>query len=408
MNEFLEFYETHRDTIAIVSIPFMCGFVGWMTNVVALKMTFYPLKFWGIPPYLGWQGIIPRKAPKMAAKSTEMLTERLISIEKLMDNVEASVLSRKMRPVVDEIAEEFVEKIGTSTNESFYKSLPKMIKDSIVQQTSKFLRPVFDQTMHDIKVKVLKAFDVKSHVVKNLTGRNVKLLVEIFQSVGAPEFKFIERSGLYFGFLLGLGQMGIWYYYNEKWTLPVIGVIVGYVTNWLAIKMIFRPLREKKYLFFTYQGLFLKRQDKVSKGYANMIATRILSPRKIINTILFGKDSRNTFQVVRQNLEEALQKIENTAGPAINLMGRHRYDQIKDFAEERVYQTVPRSVRRIESYLGEAMSLEETLYQKMCELSPEEFETVLRTAFQEDEIILILVGAFLGFCVGLFQAMVVV
>jgi hypothetical protein len=40
----------------------------------------------------------------------------------------------------------------------------------------------------------------------------------------------------------------------------------------------------------------------------------------------------------------------------------------------------------------------------MRKLTPEEFESVLRSAFQEDELLLILVGAVLGALVGLGQA----
>ena len=50
----------------LATIPVASAIVGWATNWVALKMTFYPLEFRGIPPWLGWQGIIPSKAGKMA------------------------------------------------------------------------------------------------------------------------------------------------------------------------------------------------------------------------------------------------------------------------------------------------------------------------------------------------------
>ena len=56
--------------------------------MVALKMTFYPLEFWGIPPYLGWQGIIPRKAYKMASKAVDVITERLLKIEEVFDQID--------------------------------------------------------------------------------------------------------------------------------------------------------------------------------------------------------------------------------------------------------------------------------------------------------------------------------
>ena len=53
-------------------IPIISGIVGWATNVLALRMTFYPLEFKGIPPYLGWQGIIPSKAGIMAGKAVNL------------------------------------------------------------------------------------------------------------------------------------------------------------------------------------------------------------------------------------------------------------------------------------------------------------------------------------------------
>lgn len=45
------------------------------------------------------------------------------------------------------------------------------------------------------------------------------------------------QSGLYFGFLLGLGQAAAWTAAPRAWTLPVAGALVGYFTNWLAIKV---------------------------------------------------------------------------------------------------------------------------------------------------------------------------
>src|SRR5690606_35734983 len=99
----------------------------------------------------------------------------------------------------------------------------------------------------DLKANLYKIFDVKGLVVKNLTGRNVKRMVDMFQKVGGPEFTFIEMSGLYFGFVLGIFQMGIFYIIDAGWTLPVAGVIVGYITNWLALRMIFRPMYETRY-----------------------------------------------------------------------------------------------------------------------------------------------------------------
>ena len=78
---------------------------------------------------------------------------------------------------------------------------------------------------------------------------------------GHPQCK---NSGFFFGFLLGVVQMFVWLLYDKPWTLPAGGAVVGYITNWLAIKLIFEPVDPVKMGPFVLQGLFLKRQDEVS------------------------------------------------------------------------------------------------------------------------------------------------
>lgn len=83
-----------------------------------------------------------------------------------------------------------------------------------------------------------------------------------FSPPGQPQSK---TSGFFFGFLLGVVQMFVWLLYDKPWILPAGGAVVGYITNWLAIKLIFEPVDPVKMGPFVLQGLFLKRQDEVSR-----------------------------------------------------------------------------------------------------------------------------------------------
>ncbi|HFF4395578.1 TPA: DUF445 domain-containing protein, partial [Acinetobacter baumannii] len=66
-----------------VSIPFMSGLIGYVTKVIAIQMMFSPLEFKGIKPFFGWQGIVPRKAEKMATTAVELMTAKLIKPEEI-------------------------------------------------------------------------------------------------------------------------------------------------------------------------------------------------------------------------------------------------------------------------------------------------------------------------------------
>ncbi len=79
---------------------------------------------------------------------------------------------------------------------------------------------------------------------------------------------------------------------------------------------------------------------------------------------------------------------------------------MKQMVADRVVDTLPTTLRHVEKYAGDAMDLHNTLVTKMQELTEEEFEALLRPAFQQDEWILILVGAVLGFLVGELQVFI--
>ena len=73
---------------------------------------------------------------------------------------------------------------------------------------------------------------------------------------------------------------------------------------------------------------------------------------------------------------------------------------MKRVIAEKVMERMPETMRHIERYAADALDIRNTLTSKMRELTPAEFESLLRPAFQQDEWILIAVGAALGFLVG--------
>ncbi len=316
----------------------------------------------------------------------------------------------EMSPPVRKVTSELVEEVGHTLNSQIWEVMPKNIKKEINRKVDDETENIIEQVVSKAKIKIYEIFDLKHLVLVNLTGENVVNLNEMFQRCGSKEFKFIEHSGFYFGFLFGLLQAFIWYIFDELWTLPVMGVIVGYYTNWLALKMIFRPLYEKTYFgFIKYQGLFLKRQKEVSFEFANLVANNILTPKNILNTIIYGKAAENIFKLIQDQILYSLSNLEGIAKPVLSIIiGTEKYKQIKNYILERLTSIVPKSVERVEKYMYESMNLENTLSKRMSSLPPEEFEDLLHSIFKEDEWILITVGAILGAMVGLFQALVAI
>ena len=62
----------------------VAAIIGYVTKLVAIRMMFQPLEFVGIRPYLGWQGIVPRRAARMASIAVDTMTRDLISAREVV------------------------------------------------------------------------------------------------------------------------------------------------------------------------------------------------------------------------------------------------------------------------------------------------------------------------------------
>lgn len=393
------------------SIPFISAIVGWGTNVLALKMTFYPLNFIGLGK-LGWQGIIPAKAGEMAGKAVDLLTQNLITIEDRFEKVEPERVAEEIEPALNRLSIEVLNETMEEHAPVLWESAPPVLKQRIFLRMSEGLPEAVEELMEDVKMNITELFDLKAMVIEALeTDR--ELLNQIFLRVGDKEFTFIERSGLYFGFLFGIIQMGLFLLLQlafgmpqelASWTLPFAGLLVGWATNVLALRMIFVPLRPRKVGPLVFQGLFIKRQKEVAAEYAKIIAQRILTSEKIFHKMIHGPTAPRLRHLMQLHVKKAVDGVAGLAKPFFQLtQGTRKYVEIKTAIAQKFVEGLPRTIKYIFKYTEEALDIENTLSQRMQGLGPVEFVSFLRPVFQKDEWKLILVGAVLGLIAGTMQ-----
>ena len=391
-----------------ISIPITCAFVGWSTNWVAVEMIFKPRNFWGIWK-LGWQGIIPHHAEKMTKMITEILTQKLMTPQELYRRVDPNIINREISDLINLTSAEIVQDIIEGENPQLWSILPDVVKKSIEGEISSEIPKQMVNVYHAYgsDLDSVLEFDV---VVKDaLCGKNVGVLIELFKRCGGPEFRFIIVSGIYFGFIIGLVQLAFLSILGQWWTFPIMGVVVGYLTNWLALQMIFRPLEEKDFFFFKYQGLFLRRQNDVSREWANVVATKVLNSENMMRLIFQGKAGDLLIKLVMDSANKGVEKMMQQKVPiAPIILGTERTQKIKTVISEKIVAMLPMIADRVEDYISQTLKIEETVYSRLIQLPKDKFEELLHSVFKEDEMTLILLGAFLGGMVGLAQATLVI
>lgn len=392
--------------LVIISIPVVAAIIGYVTKLVAIRMMFRPLEFVGIRPYLGWQGIVPRRAARMASIAVDTMTRDLISANEVIARLDpkrvAAELDEPMRRATAEITRDVLGEFQPG----LWDVLPEPVRRLTVARVQAELPAIVRSVLSDIQRDVDAVFDLKGMVITNLLA-DKDLLNRIFQEAGRKEFRFIARSGLWFGGTLGLLQLALWLLFHEPLIMPAFGLVVGWSTDWLALKMIFRPKRPVQILGFRIQGLFLKRRQEVAADYGRLIAEEVITAHKVIEAIITGPLSDRVFALVARQVQAALDRSAGPARPLVAVtIGTARYQQLKRTISAKVIDRLPETMRYVEDYARETMDVQNLLVQKMQDLDEQQFEALIRPAFEQDEWILITVGAVLGFVMGEVQALV--
>jgi uncharacterized membrane protein YheB (UPF0754 family) len=201
--------------------------------------------------------------------------------------------------------------------------------------------------------------------------------------------------------------MVLWLTFHEPLIMPAFGLIVGWFTDWLALKLIFNPKQPIVLFGYPFQGLFLKRRREVAADYGALIADELITPRKVIEAVLKGPLSDRLFAMISAQVQGALDRTTGAAQPLLVLtVGTGRYTEIRRSIANKVMDRLPETMTYLEEYIRESMDVRNLLIGKMQKLDAPQFERLIRPAFESDEWMLITVGALLGFGMGEVQALV--
>ena len=414
------------DLVKAITIPLFTGAIGYVINWTGVWMLFYPVRFAGlrvpglaplvmllprriqqVPGFMhgavGWQGIIPSRAAKMGSIAVDKGIAKLGSTSDFYKQLDQErIVEHVLLSIRGEIRD-IVERIMQREHPQLWNDLPPRVREAVHERVQQQLPSLVREVMDDVGDNIEQLLDVKLMVIRRMEAQP-ELCNRVFLEVGKKEFRFIINFGFFFGFAIGIPTAILTeVVFDAWWLLPVCGVLIGYLTNWLALWMIYEPVEPRK-LFgrFTIQGLFIRRQPEVAGVYAGIIADDIITVQNMGEELLHGPRSDRTRQMIEDSLKPAVDRSLGVVQPAVRVaMGTKEYDTIRDsIASEGVEHTM--TPLTDESFNREqSKRVRELIHERMLELPHEDFSDMLRSVTKQDEWLLLLHGAVLGFGGGL-------
>jgi uncharacterized membrane protein YheB (UPF0754 family) len=185
-------------------------------------------------------------------------------------------------------------------------------------------------------------------------------------------------------------------------TLPLIGAFIGWGTNWLAVKMIFRPIRPVRILGIRVQGLIGRRQQDLARAIGRVVGTHLVEHKDVLKAL-----NKLDFQGILSGvLDRGLgPKIQELRGlPLIGgFLTEARVADLRNSIVDGIMTHREAVLDEVERGLAKGLDVPELVERKVAGFAIEKLETlILEVASRELRAIEVL-GGVLGLLIGFMQ-----
>ncbi len=402
-----------RVLAVVIILPIVGAVIGYTTKWVSVQLIFKPARFVGLGP-IGWQGVVQRRSPKFATGVAEMLDD-VAPLAEIIDRVDpvelVDVMAESLKPVLDDLAPAVLESIRPGL---WSDAAPEARQTMTAMLDSEARAALVDILEEGLPV-LRDGLDITPMVIEMLSGENADRLARLVQTIASEQLRTVIRYGAVVGFFVGLAEAAVFLMFERWWLLPLIGALDGTINNYMGIQMIFRPLEPRRYFgLFEYQGLFPARQREIAHDYGAMMAAEVLTSHALADQIVRSPIHVELAGIIHDVLERRLGKQLEMLGPMFGVDPTPELSQKVVRAATHALGVSPESIvpdlddhPAVVVYLEQRLDLARTIEQRLGAMSKLEFETILRGIFEEDEKVLVGIGAVIGALIGTLQAAIV-
>ena len=191
--------------------------------------------------------------------------------------------------------------------------------------------------------------------------------------------------------------------------IPVISGFIGWVTNWLAIKMLFHPRKPYRLAGMTIQGIFPKRQEQFAVKLGKLVSDQLLSFSDIEQKIVSPENLQKLMPVVETHVDDFLRNKLADVFPVISMfIGEKTLSQLKGHFLNELETLFPILMKRYMGHLQSELDLEKIVTEKVSGFSSDKLEEILMSIMSKEFRFVEILGGVLGFIIGLVQVAITV
>lgn len=189
--------------------------------------------------------------------------------------------------------------------------------------------------------------------------------------------------------------------------LTIVGGLIGWITNILAIKLLFRPIKPIKIPVLNIEiiGLIPKRKNEIAANIGEVISSELLSMDDILDKALNNSNGENFNSYL-------IDKIKNIINEKLNIIPMPFRMMASPYIDDILNNEVPKAVNEISTDLlskaKENVNIQKMVEEKINELDLEKLEEIIIQVAKKELKHIEILGLILGAIIGVLQGILVI
>jgi uncharacterized membrane protein YheB (UPF0754 family) len=190
--------------------------------------------------------------------------------------------------------------------------------------------------------------------------------------------------------------------------LPIIAALIGWITNYLAIKMLFHPHQPKKILGLTFQGVFPKRQAQIAEKLGDLVANELFSMKDVAKKIEDLSTQPEALEEVGNRIEQTIRGKLISAFPMLSMfLSDEMIEKVTSLFKGELEDFLRVSAQGLAVKMEESVDIQALVREKVQAFSSNKIEELLLGFMEQEFRFIEKIGAFLGFLIGCIQVFLV-
>lgn len=189
--------------------------------------------------------------------------------------------------------------------------------------------------------------------------------------------------------------------------MAIIGGIIGYVTNKLAIKLIFRPIKPIKIPLTNLEiiGLIPKRRKEIAIKIGEVIQDEFVSLDDILENLITEEDKVKAIQYIKCKVNSIIEEKATLIPSYIKSVIK---SYIEDIIEKEVSDSIDELGSEVVSKAHERVNIQQIVEEKVDRLDLVELENIILSIANNELKHIELLGLILGFVIGIIQGIITI